>query len=283
MRLCAVGIIAGGPDMSQQVHAMRSRHGARRQRRTRGRSALRSKPGTARDPVADREIRLETIAVFLGILAGVSGVAALTVNGYLSYWVAIPINAVLIYFIFTPLHEAVHGNIVPANSRLKWLEWVIGNISGYVLIAPYPGFRVLHLHHHNHTNDAAEDPDYWVRDNNYFRVILRCMVIQPVYVIHLWLIARDPRDDARLLVRDGASGGLCSDHLGRFCVRLWMGAAAALDTARLYRRGDVPADVRLASPSSAQRARALHRFRRPSVSEALNGSSIRSSADTPIT
>jgi beta-carotene hydroxylase len=135
----------------------------------------------------------KTIALFVGILAGVSGVAALTVNGYLSYWVAVPINAVLIYFIFTPLHEAVHGNIFPANSRLKWLEWVIGNISGYVLIAPYPGFRVLHLHHHNHTNDAAEDPDYWVRDNNYFRVILRCMVIQPVYVIHLWMIARDPR------------------------------------------------------------------------------------------
>lgn len=105
---------------------------------------------------------------------------------------AVPINAVLIYFIFTPLHEAVHGNIFPANSRLKWLEWVIGNISGYVLIAPYPGFRVLHLHHHNHTNDALEDPDYWVRDNNYFRVILRCMVIQPVYVIHLWKLARDP-------------------------------------------------------------------------------------------
>ena len=133
-----------------------------------------------------------TIALFLGVLLGIGGVAALAINGYLSYWLAIPVNAVLIYFIFTPLHEATHANIVRPNSGLKWLEELIGHVSGYVLLAPFPGFRVLHLHHHNHTNDAAEDPDYWVKSNNYFMVILRCMVIQPVYVIHLYQIARDP-------------------------------------------------------------------------------------------
>ena len=42
------------------------------------------------------------------------------------------------------------------------------------------------------TNDAVKDPDYWVRSNNYFVVILRCMAIQPAYVIHLYKIARDP-------------------------------------------------------------------------------------------
>jgi beta-carotene hydroxylase len=133
-----------------------------------------------------------TIALFLGILIGVSSVAALTVNGYLSYWVAVPINALLIYFIFTPLHEATHDNILGPYRNLKWLQEAIGHISGMVLLAPYPGFRVLHLHHHNHTNDAVEDPDYWVKSNNYFAVILRCMAIQPAYVIHLYKIARDP-------------------------------------------------------------------------------------------
>jgi len=38
----------------------------------------------------------KTIALFVGILAGVSSIAALTVEGYLSYWAAIPVNAVLI-------------------------------------------------------------------------------------------------------------------------------------------------------------------------------------------
>jgi beta-carotene hydroxylase len=134
-----------------------------------------------------------TIALFVGVLTGVAGVAALAINGYISYWAAIPINAVIIYLIFTPLHEATHANISGPYKSLKWLEELIGHVSGYVLLAPFPGFRVLHLHHHNHTNDAVEDPDYWVRSNNYVVVIWRCMLIQPAYVIHLWKIARDPR------------------------------------------------------------------------------------------
>ena len=133
-----------------------------------------------------------TVLLFAGILAGVSAVAALTVTGHLSYWAAIPINAFLIYLIFTPLHEAVHDNIVSRSTRNRWLESLIGHVSGFVLLAPYPGFRYLHLHHHQHTNDPVEDPDYWVKSNNYLMVILRCMVIQPVYIIHLYKIARDP-------------------------------------------------------------------------------------------
>jgi fatty acid desaturase len=132
-----------------------------------------------------------TVAMMFAILAAVSGVAALTVNGYLSYWAAIPINALLIYAIFTPLHEAVHGNIA-GSPRYVWIEQLVGHISGFVLLAPYPGFRQLHLHHHNHTNDPVEDPDYWVKSDNYLMVVLRCMLIQPVYIIHLWKIARDP-------------------------------------------------------------------------------------------
>ncbi len=133
-----------------------------------------------------------TVALFLGILASVSTVAALAIAGYVSYWVAIPLNAVLIYAIFAPLHEAVHDNIAGPYRGLRWLELLIGHVSGFVLLAPYPGFRLLHLHHHQHTNDPVEDPDYWVRSNHYLGAILRCMVIQPVYVFHLYKIARDP-------------------------------------------------------------------------------------------
>jgi beta-carotene hydroxylase len=133
-----------------------------------------------------------TIAHFAAVLIGIATVAALAINGHLSYWAAVPINAILIYFMFAPLHEATHDNIVAPDSRFKWLQSLIGHVSGYVLLAPYVGFRVLHLHHHNHTNEAVEDPDYWVRSNNYIVVILRCMVIQPVYILHLYKIARDP-------------------------------------------------------------------------------------------
>jgi len=133
-----------------------------------------------------------TIALFLGILAGVPAIAALTLSGLLPYWVALPVSSLLIYFIFTPLHEAIHGNIAGRHKQWRWLELVIGHISGFVLLAPYPGLERLHLHHHQHTNDPAEDPDFWVRSNNFLMVVLRCMAIQPAYIWHLYRLAKDP-------------------------------------------------------------------------------------------
>jgi beta-carotene hydroxylase len=133
-----------------------------------------------------------TVGFFYADLAAIAAVDAVTLAGVLPYWAAVPINAFLIYLIFTPLHEAVHENILPRDATARWPEALIGHISGFVLLAPYPGFRALHLHHHQHTNDPMEDPDYWVRSNNYLMVILRCMAIQPVYIWHLWKIARTP-------------------------------------------------------------------------------------------
>ncbi|HEY3638252.1 MAG TPA: fatty acid desaturase [Rhizomicrobium sp.] len=134
-----------------------------------------------------------TIFTFLGVIIGVSSVVLLAATGHLSWWVAVPVNAILIYFIFTPLHEATHGNIAGRNRHLTWLEELVGHVSGYVLLAPFPGFRALHLHHHANTNDPAEDPDYWVKSPTWIGQLMKSMVIQPVYIVHLWKIARDPR------------------------------------------------------------------------------------------
>ena len=133
-----------------------------------------------------------TIALFLGILAAVPAVTALTLAGVLPYWVALPVNALLIYSIFTPLHEAIHGNIAGRHKQWRGLERLVGHISGFILLAPYPGLERLHLHHHQHTNDPAEDPDIWVRTDNLLMVLLRCMAIQPAYIWHLYRLADDP-------------------------------------------------------------------------------------------
>jgi beta-carotene hydroxylase len=123
----------------------------------------------------------------------VSAVGWAVLAGHLSYWVSVPVDIVLIYGIFATLHEATHDNIAGRSTRWQWVNHLIGHISGFVLLAPYPGFRALHLHHHQHTNDPTEDPDYWVKDSSYVRVLLRCLVIQPIYIWHLWKIARNPR------------------------------------------------------------------------------------------
>src|ERR1700733_8099696 len=84
-----------------------------------------------------------TVLTFLAIVTGVSLVALIAAKGHLSWWIAVPINAILIYFIFTPLHEATHGNIAGRNRHLAWLEELIGHMSGLVLLAPFPAFREL--------------------------------------------------------------------------------------------------------------------------------------------
>ena len=134
-----------------------------------------------------------TLLAFVGVYAGVGLIAVLTLKGYLSYWVSVPVEGILIYFIFTPLHEATHGNIAGRDRRFAWLEELVGHGSGFLLLAPFPGFRVLHLHHHANTNDPGEDPDYWVKSPTWLGNVLRSMLIQPVYILHLWKIARDPR------------------------------------------------------------------------------------------
>lgn len=134
-----------------------------------------------------------TLALFAGVLGGLATVDTLVLADHLSYWIAIPVNAILLYYIFTPLHESVHGNIAGRDHGYLWLEKLVGHVSGFLLLAPYPGFRVLHLHHHANTNDPVEDPDYWVRSPTWLGQFVRCLVIQPVYIAHLWKIARDPR------------------------------------------------------------------------------------------
>src|SRR5262245_55783390 len=68
-----------------------------------------------------------TLGLFAGILLGLGSVAWLTLAGALPYWLAIAINTVLIYFIFTPIHEAAHGNIAGRHKQWRWLELLIGH------------------------------------------------------------------------------------------------------------------------------------------------------------
>src|SRR4029077_3392346 len=67
-----------------------------------------------------------TLLTFLSVYAGVGLIAALTLRGYLPYWISIPVDGIIIYFVFTPLHEATHGNIAGRDRRFAWVEEFIG-------------------------------------------------------------------------------------------------------------------------------------------------------------
>lgn len=79
------------------------------------------------------------------------------------------------YLAFTPLHEAVHGNVG------RGLDAWIGRACGALLFAPFESFRELHLRHHRHPNDPAQDPDHWVASASPLGVAFRCVTILPRY------------------------------------------------------------------------------------------------------
>ena len=99
-------------------------------------------------------------------------------------WAAVLTNTVLIYLLFTPAHEAAHGNIKGRQMRYRWLEDAVGWVASMSFTAPLPMFRRIHLIHHAHTNDPHEDPDYWVADKRPWMVGLRCFSVIGDYYYH---------------------------------------------------------------------------------------------------
>jgi len=122
----------------------------------------------------------------VALLAGSAATVALGTTAYLAGWVAWPVtvlvNALAIYVVFTPLHEAVHG-IAHAD---KAVNAAIGRLAGGMLGVSYPFFRAVHLSHHSHTNDPAKDPDFVVARRPRSLVLLWCMGIEGSYRRHFF-------------------------------------------------------------------------------------------------
>ena len=81
--------------------------------------------------------------------------AGLIAAGVPGWQVLLPVQGVLIVFLFTLEHEATHKTPF-ASERLN--EWV-GRICGFLLVLPFEWFRYFHLAHHRHTNIPGRDPE----------------------------------------------------------------------------------------------------------------------------
>jgi len=67
----------------------------------------------------------------------------------------LPVQGVLIVFLFTLEHECTHKTPF-ANARLN--DWV-GRGAGFLLLLPFEWFRYFHLAHHRWTNLPGRDPE----------------------------------------------------------------------------------------------------------------------------
>ncbi len=109
----------------------------------------------------DAKARLTARADAPGLLhlAGHGGAILLTgaliASGMPGWWLLIPVQGVLIAFLFTLEHEATHKTPF-ANERLN--EWA-GRICGFLLLLPFGWFRYFHLAHHRWTNITGKDPE----------------------------------------------------------------------------------------------------------------------------
>ncbi len=116
-------------------------------------------------------------ACFAGL--GLNTVAVL--QGERSLILGLLLNTLAIYLAFTPMHDAAHGAISGGRAGRRWLDGVVGWTCGLLFLAPFVGFRRLHLRHHSATNDPRRDPDYWVVSDHGRGVMLRCLTVIPHY------------------------------------------------------------------------------------------------------
>ena len=135
----------------------------------------------------------ETLSLFSGNFAWPSLILALSswaihfgssylaVTGQLSLLWCCIINSICVYLTFTPMHEAAHYNISGKYKKLRWIDEIIGWVSGLIIYAPYSSFRVLHHQHHANPNHPEKDPDYFVYSSSKIVCLLRCFLILPFY------------------------------------------------------------------------------------------------------
>jgi fatty acid desaturase len=91
-------------------------------------------------------------AVHFGLIVALGAAIAAGVP----FWpLLLPVQGILIVFLFTALHEAVHGTAF----RSAWLGRMVATISGFLVFIPAVWFRYFHFAHHRHTHDPDNDPE----------------------------------------------------------------------------------------------------------------------------
>lgn len=98
-----------------------------------------------------------TIGIYVTALTAfvISTLAA--IGGYAPIWVTIPVNATVVFVMFTVVHDASHYSV----SSKRWVNGLVGRLA-FAFVSPmisFPSFGFIHIEHHRHSNDDENDPD----------------------------------------------------------------------------------------------------------------------------
>ena len=88
-------------------------------------------------------------------LGAIALIGALIASGAPFWFLLLPIQGILIVFLFTAMHECIHDTAF----RNSFLNSIVSFVCGFaVLIAP-TWFRYFHFAHHRHTHEPGLDPE----------------------------------------------------------------------------------------------------------------------------
>lgn len=112
-----------------------------------------------------------TLAFSLTLIAAYGLLLFYSVIGAVNTELAIFLLAVLSYALYTPVHEAVHGNLSGNQKKGTWLDELVGSLASAFSMTQFTMHKAAHLVHHSNTNDSERDPDNVFGDDKPHQVL----------------------------------------------------------------------------------------------------------------
>ena len=108
---------------------------------------------------------------------------------------ALVAQGILLIFLFTALHETIHGTAF----KTPWLNSATAHFSGFIIFLPAGWFKQFHFAHHRHTNLPELDPELSEPKPRTFIQYCKYLSGIPVWVFHvktLFINALAKNDDS---------------------------------------------------------------------------------------
>ena len=106
-------------------------------------------------------IEWEMILIGLGQLSVWITTWALVINAVIPLWAGFLISTISTMSAYLPSHAGQHGHLSGKNKNLKWVNYIVGQLSLIPLSQSHDILKATHLKHHAYTNDPEKDPDYF--------------------------------------------------------------------------------------------------------------------------
>lgn len=167
------------------------------------------------------KLALPTVGIFLGALTAFALSTVGYVNGWVPAWGTIPANAAVTFVMFTVVHDASHYSI----SSTRWVNGLFGRLAR-LFVGPVVGFSsfgFIHIQHHRHANDDAEDPDTFASHGPLWLLPLRWSLVEYYYLTYYL-----PRARSRPVAEVAETGLMLSLSLTGLTVAIVTGNFATL-------------------------------------------------------